>query len=174
MELASSPTEVECSDTEQSSCIVLRVYSKDIRQIWPFIKFGLVDMKPLLADGDPDYVNGVLRGLISNKMQLWASYTEVGENQYRLDGFVITYIIASPSLSGARHLYVYAFYSFGTITMDQIILGQKCMEEFAKESRCSGIRAEVDFGVMDAWVGNLGLGYKKAWVTVQKEVSYAR
>ena len=174
MELVSSPNEVECSDTEQSSCIVLRVYPKDIRRLWPFIKFGLIDMKPLLADGDPDYVNSVLRGLLSGRMHIWVGYSEAEKDQYRLDGFIITYIISSPSLSGARQLYIYALYSYGTLTMDQIAIGQKCIEELARDERCSHIRAEVDFGVMDSWVTGLGLGYKKAWVTVQKEVPYAR
>ena len=169
-----TPTRLTCSDNEHPRYAFIRIYPKNLERIWAYVKFGLIDMKPLLADGDPDYVNSVLRQILAGRMQLWLAYTRVNDEGFvTIDGFAITYTAGMPSLSGVRSLYVYSLYSFKTMKLEHFALGQKAIEGFAKSERCKKIRAEVAPGQMSEWVEALGLGYKTVWTTVEKEITDA-
>jgi hypothetical protein len=168
-EYMETPMHLTCSKIEQERFVVLRIYPRDIEKVWAYVKYGLVDMRPLLASTDPDYVNSVLAGIISGRMQLWVGYTMEEENALFV-GFIISYVDQAPSRSGVRFLYIYALYGFNGLAMEHIRKGQEALEGYARLTGCKSIRAEADIGTTDEWIQALGLGYKKAWTTLEKEL----
>lgn len=144
--------------------MVIRVLPPRVPTIWPFIKWGLLDMKPLLSSGDDQFTTGILKGLLCGEKQLWIAHTEGN-----LNGFAITYPVAVAS-GGASYLYLYALYSFGNISEEDFEIGVEAINEYAKNQGCFAVRAEVPISGGLTKSLEDALGFKRLWVTIGRDV----
>ena len=96
--------------------MIVKLLPAQITKHWDIIKFGVERSVPPIAGETPDKINNILRSLIEESMQCWAS-VQVKDDKTLIEGIVLTTVVMD-GITGTKSLLVYSIYSFSNESND--------------------------------------------------------
>lgn len=114
-----------------------RINPLKVTYYWPLFEHGLMYSSPPGTIVQGQYVNNILTGCLTGKMQAWLCFDK-GENTYRPVGTVITRLDQSLE-SGRNCLVIESLFGFGGVPGDAWKLGMSVLIEFARQQGCEKV-----------------------------------
>jgi len=150
--------------------MIVRLLPDQIAKHWFVIKFALQKSLPPMVDETPEDVNNILKSLLEESMQCWAS-VQIKEDNTFIEGIVITTVVFdSPSKS--KNLLVYCVYSFANISNERSWMeGIEKLVSYAHGRGCNKIMAFTNEKNIIKLILRLG-GSMSAFITLPVEVVY--
>jgi len=112
-----------------------------ISKFWPVIKYAVEEALPPTVKGEhPDKMNRILSGMLSGKLDVWASYKHQLDNVIKFEGIVVTQILFDDA-SGIYNLLIYAVYAYEDTSPDTWTDGYETLVKYAKVHKCVNVIA---------------------------------
>jgi len=112
-----------------------------ISKFWPVIKYAVEEALPPTTKGEhPDKMSRILSGMLSGKLDVWASYRHQPNDVTKFEGIVVTQILFDDA-SGIYNLLIYAVYAYEDTAPDTWTDGYEALVKYARSKKCVNIIA---------------------------------
>jgi hypothetical protein len=112
-----------------------------ISKFWPIIKYAVEAALPPITQGEhPDKMSRILSGMLSGKLDVWASYKHQEDGVTKFEGIVVTQILYDDA-SNIYNLLIYAIFAYENTTPDTWTDGYETLVKYARSKRCTNIVA---------------------------------
>jgi len=90
--------------------MITKLLPDQIATFWPIIKYAVEEALPPTVGDHPDRMNRILSGMLSGKLDVWASYRRE-EEVTKFDGIGVTQFLYDDA-SDTKSLLLYAVYAY--------------------------------------------------------------
>jgi len=114
--------------------MLTRMLPDQISRFWPVVKYALEQALPPTVGDHPDRMNRILSGMLSGKLDVWASYRHL-EEVTKFDGIVVTQILYDDA-SNTKSLLIYAIHAYEDTLPETWTEGFETLFKYAKAQGC--------------------------------------
>ena len=115
--------------------MLTRLLPDQISKFWPVIKYGVEQSIPPTVGEHLDKLNRLLSGMLSGKLDVWASYNHL-ENVTKFEGIVVTQILYDDA-SNTKSLLIYAIYAYNTLAEETWREAYEALGKYALSQGCN-------------------------------------
>lgn len=91
--------------------MITKLLPDQISRFWPVIKYAVEESLPPTVGDHPDKLNRILSGMLSGKLDVWASYRHLPDGTTKFDGIGVTQILYDDA-SNTYSMLIYAVYAY--------------------------------------------------------------
>ncbi len=91
--------------------MITKLLPDQISKFWPIIKYAVEQSLPPTVGDHPDKMNRILSGMLSGKLDVWASYRHLEDGSTKFDGIGVTQILYDEA-SDTKSMLIYAVYAY--------------------------------------------------------------
>jgi len=121
--------------------MLTKLLPDQISKFWPVIKYAVEESLPPIAQGEhPDKMNRILSGMLSDKLEVWASYRHLEDGVIKFEGLMITQILYDDA-SNIYNMLIYAIYAYDSTTLETWLEGYETLTKYARSKGCTNLIA---------------------------------
>lgn len=114
--------------------MLTKLLPNQISNFWLIIKYAVEQSLPPTVGDHPDKMNRILSGMLSGKLDVWASYRHE-EEVTKFDGIVVTQLLYDDA-SNTKSLLIYAIYAYEDTLPSTWTEGFEILFKYAKSKGC--------------------------------------
>jgi hypothetical protein len=121
---------------------------------WDVIKYAIEQSLPPVVGDHPDRMNRILAAAMSDKVDIWASYTRE-DDKIKFEGIALTKLLYD-EVSDTKNLLLYCLYGYEGFDRGSWAEGLGSLVKYAKSKDCAFITAYTEFPQIVALAKRLG------------------
>ena len=114
-----------------------------VAKFWDIIKYAVEQSLPPVVGENPNKMNRILAAALSDRIDVWASYTRIGE-QTKFEGIVLTKILYD-DCSDTSNLLIYCIYGYEAVSKQSWPEALMTLIKYAKAKNCQQVIAYTEF-----------------------------
>jgi len=116
--------------------MITRLLPDQIAKFWPVIKYAVEQSLPPTVGDHPDKMNRILSGMLSGKLDVWASYRHLEDGTTKFDGIGVTQILYDDA-SNTKSMLIYAIYAYEKTTPETWAEAYETVGKYAVAQGCN-------------------------------------
>ncbi len=116
--------------------MLTKLIPEQISKFWPIIKYAIEESVPPTVGEHPDKMNRLLSGMLSGKLDVWASYDHLEDGTTKFNGIAVTQILYDDA-SNTYSLLFYAVYAYDKTTDKTWLEGYETLSKYAVSKGCT-------------------------------------
>ena len=115
--------------------MLTKLLPDQISKFWPIIKYAVEQSLPPTVGDHPDKMNRILSGMLSGKLDVWASYRKE-EGVAKFDGIGVTQVLYDEA-SNTKSMLIYAIYAYEKTTPETWSDAFETVSKYAISKGCN-------------------------------------
>jgi hypothetical protein len=115
--------------------MLTKLLPDQISKFWPIIKYAVEQSLPPTVGDHPDKMNRILSGMLSGKLDVWASYRKE-EGVAKFDGIGVTQVLYDEA-SNTKSMLIYAIYAYEKTTPETWSDAFEAVSKYAISKGCN-------------------------------------
>ena len=116
--------------------MLTRLIPDQISKFWPIIKYAVEQSLPPTVGDHPDKMNRILSGMLSGKLDVWASYRHLADGTTKFDGIGVTQILYDDA-SNTKSMLIYAIFAYEQTLPETWLEAYEAVGKYAVAQGCT-------------------------------------
>ena len=116
--------------------MITKLLPEQISKFWPVIKYAVEESLPPVVGEHPDKMSRILSGMLSGKLDVWASYRHQPDGVSKFDGIGVTQILYDEA-SHTKSMLIYAVYAFEKTLPETWAESYEAISKYAIANGCN-------------------------------------
>jgi hypothetical protein len=116
--------------------MLTKLLPEQISKFWPVIKYAVEESLPPTIGDHPDKMNRILSGLLSGKLDAWASYRHLPNEVTKFEGIAVTQILYDEA-SNTYSMLIYVAYAYEKMAPESWVEAYETVGKYARSKGCT-------------------------------------